>query len=485
MVDIEFIRKKHLLDGWSIRKISRQLGIARQSVRKALESAEPPRYTLSQPRSAPMMDPYRRVIETWLAEDKMAPPKQRHTAKRIYDRLVAEYLFSGGESTVRRFVARLVDKQPEVYIPLTATWGQQAQVDWGQAVVQMDGASLVVHLFCLRMRASGVPFVWAAPTEKLEAFLEGHRRAFEWLGGVPAECLYDNPKTAVVRILAGPERVEHTLFSSLRAHYLFDSVFCRPAEAHEKGAVENLVGYVRRNALVPLPTFASWEELNAHLRAWCDQERTRRAEKWEKERAGLRPLPTTPFRCARTRLAPVSRLSLVTVDHSRYSVPCTYVGRTVRLAIFTDRIEAWQGEERIACHARSHVRGETLLDLAHYLPALARKPHAVTHAAVITQLPPVYAAVRERLCRARKDGYRDFVALLLLHQEFPAAVVTQALEEALERDCLQPAAVRQLVLNHTCPPPPAPVVVPRPLAHLTVPVPDPARYNALLVGVRA
>jgi transposase len=252
MVEIEFIRKKHFVDGWSVRKISRQLHVARQSVRKALESAEPPHYHLSQPRPSPSMDPYRAIIEAWLAQDKTAPPKQRHTAKRIYARLVAEYCFSGGESTVRRFVARLVEKQPEVYIPLMAAWGQQAQVDWGQAVVQMDGGPLVVHLFCLRMRASGVPFVWAAPTEKLEAFLEGHRRAFEWLGGVPAECLYDNPKTAVVRILAGPEREEHILFSSLRAHYLFDSIFCRPAEAHEKGAVENLVGYARRNALVPL-----------------------------------------------------------------------------------------------------------------------------------------------------------------------------------------------------------------------------------------
>lgn len=250
-------------------------------------------------------------------------------------------------------------------------------------------------------------------------------------------------------------------------------------------AVENLVGYVRRNALVPLPRFASWEELNAHLLAWCDRERTRWAEKWEKERQGLRPLPATPFRCARTRLAPVSRLSLVTVDRSRYSVPCTYVGRALRLAIFTERIEAWQGEEMVACHVRSHLRGETVLELAHYLPALARKPRAAMHAAVVTQLPPIYAAVRARVCGARKDGYRDFVAMLLLHQEFPAAVVTQALEEALERGCLQPAAVRQLALNHTCTPPPGPVAVPPALARMQLSAPDLARYNQLLAGVRA
>ena len=480
MVDIEFIRKKNMVDGWSIRKISRQLKVARQTVRKALLSAETPSYKVREPRSCPVTGPYRSIIESWLSEDRKAPVKQRHTATRVYDRLAAEYKFTGGESTVRRLVARIIKKQPEVFIPLTAGWGQQAQVDWGQAIVEMDGVTVVAHLFCLRMRASEVPFVWAAPTEKLEAFLEGHRRAFEWLEGVPAECLYDNPKTAVVRILAGPERVEHTVFSSLRAHYLFDSLFCRPAEGHEKGAVENLVGYVRRNALVPVPAVASWDELNAHLLAWCERERTRLLEKWEMERRHLRPLPAIPFRCAITHLAPVSRLSLVTVDRNRYSVPCKYVGRTLRLSIYTNQIEAWDGQERVALHARCHLRGETLLKIEHYLPALAYKPRAATHAAVIGQMPPVYATVRERLCRARPDGYRDFVSILLLHQEFPAQAVTRALQEALQRGCLQPSSVRQLLLNQTCTPPSDPIPVSARLAETRVSPPDLSRYNLLL-----
>lgn len=483
MVDIEFIRKKHEIDGWSIRKISRQLKIARQSVRKALVSAEAPQYKIVQPRPCPVTGPYRDIIQTWLSEDQKAPAKQRHTATRVYDRLASEYQFTGGESSVRRLVARLKKKQPEVFIPLAAAWGQQAQVDWGQAVVEMGGAAVVVHLFCLRMRASEVPFVWAAPTEKLEAFLEGHRRAFEWLGGVPDQCLYDNPKTAVVRILAGPERVEHTVFSSLRAHYLFDSLFCRPAEGHEKGAVENLVGYVRRNALVPVPSVASWDELNTHLLAWSERERIRLGEKWEMEHQHLRPLPATPFRCALTHLAPVSRLSLVTVDRNRYSVPCKYVGRTLRLAISTSYIEVWDGQERVALHDRCYLRGETLFKFEHYLPALAYKPRAATHAAFVGQMPPIYATVRERLCRARSDGYRDFVSILLLHQEFPAQAVTQAMEEALKRGCLQPASVRQLLLNQTSSPTPEPIPVPLRLAEIRLAPPDLSRYNLLLEAV--
>jgi len=217
MVDIEFIRKKHFVEGWSIRKISRQLCISRQAVRKAISSADPPRYHLTKARPCPVMDPFREVILTWLAEDEKARPKQRHTARRIFDRLQEEYTFACGESTVRHFVAGLRPRTREAFIPLEVRWGQQGQIDWGQAAVVIDGNPVIAHLFCLRMRASGVPFAWAAPTEKLEAFLEGHCRGFAWLGGVPAECLYDNPKTAVVRILAGPERQEHIQFSSLRA----------------------------------------------------------------------------------------------------------------------------------------------------------------------------------------------------------------------------------------------------------------------------
>lgn len=485
MVEIEFIRKQHLVAGWSIRKISRHLEISRQAVRKALASAEPPRYRRCEPRPCPVMDPYREVVQRWLADDEQAPRKQRHTARRIYDRLVAEHDFRGAASTVRRYVARLRPAAREAFIPLTADYGQQAQIDWGQATVELDGRPTVAHLFCLRLRASGVPFAWAAPTEQLEAFLEGHTRAFAWLGGVPDECLYDNPKTAVVRILAGPVRQEHTTFSSLRAHYLFESRFCRPAQGHEKGAVENLVGYARRNALVPVPAYRSWEELNQQLLSWCERERERAGERWAREQAALRPLPARAFVPAVGRLAVVNRLSLVTVDRSRYSVPCQYVGQTLRLAVFSDRIEAWCGQERVAVHARAHTRGSTVLALEHYLPALERKPRAAGHAAVVAQLPPVYAAVRDTLCRARPDGYREFAAILLLHRDFPAAAVATALAEAQRRGTLQAAVVRQLLLNQSVPAGATPVRLPAALAPVQLALPDLAQYNTLLPGGRA
>lgn len=308
MVDIEFIRKKYLLDHWSIRTISRRLGILRQAVRKALKSADQPRYRLSQPRARPVLGPYEGIIESWLEQDKQAPTKQRHTAKRIFDRLRDEYDFGGAESTVRRYVRGARLSQMEVFVPLSAEWGEQAQVDWGEARARSGGQEVRAHIFNLCLRASGVRFIWAAPTEKLEAFLEGHCRAFAWLGGVPRECLYDNLKTAVVKILAGSHRQEHAYFSSLRAHYLFDSRFCRPGEAHEKGAAENAVGYSRRNALVPLPDMPDFQTLNQYLLQWCERERSRQADKWAQERLALRALPAVDFQPCVIEQRSVSRM---------------------------------------------------------------------------------------------------------------------------------------------------------------------------------
>ena len=243
------------------------------------------------------------------------------------------------------------------------------------------------------------------------------------------------------------------------------------------------MGYVRRNALVPVPDFPSWDALNEHLRQWCERERDRLRERWEAERAALLPLPVKPFCSGLTRLVPVNRLSLITVDRNRYSVPGRYVGQTLKLTLFTDRIELWDKKERVAVHERCYGRGETKLSLEHYLPALARKPRAATHAAVVRQMPAVYGLAREKLCHGGPEGYRQFAQILLLHQHFPAPIVTAALEEAYERGYLDATVVRQLVLNRVGVSCIEPVVVPPRLADINVVVPSLAEYDCLLVGV--
>jgi transposase len=483
MVDVEFIKKKHENEGWPIRKIARQLEVSRQTVRKVLAApAEPPRYQQAIPRPQPVMGPYLAVVERWLTDDETAPRKQRHTARRIYDRLVAEYDFPGSEVTVRRAVRALRGRRVEVFVPLEAVPGKVAQADFGQAQVMIAGRVEKVFIFCLRAKHSKVPFAVCYPTEKLEAFLDGHVRGLEFFGGVFTEIWYDNPKTAVAKILAGPLRIEHEHFSRLRAHYLFDSSFCTPGEAHEKGSVENLVGYVRRNALVPASKpFASLEAVNTHLLAFCERERTRHGGAWALEETALGSLPTHPFRAATSRPVSVSKTALVRIDHNRYSVPAVHAGRLLRAEAYVDKIEIYADDSLVATHPRSYQRGETFLELGHYLPVFARKPRAAGSCAALHQADPVFICARDQLLR-EPGGYRVFAEILMLGMRFDLETLAKALEECLASGRLSVEGVRQRCLNlvHTTP---ERVEVPELLA-LPLARPDLTRYDALMAVVR-
>lgn len=477
MVEKEYIRKKHLVEGWSIHKISRQCQVSRQTVRKMLENADLPAYHQKKPRPCPVMARWKPVILAYLAEDAQpgTPHKQRHTATRIYARLQEEYpdAFRGAASTVRRCVRDLRHQHPEAFVPLAADAGELAEADFGKAVVWLDGRRTEVHLFVMRLRHSGVLFAQAFSTEKIEAFLEGHRQAFEWFGGVPRGVRYDNPKTAVTKILAGPARHEHALLSSLRAHYLFDSAFCRPGEPHEKGGVEHGVGYVRRNACVPLPRVEHVDALNAHLLAWCEKTRDPSGDTWPMERAALRPLPVYPHLCATVHPVVVSKLCLVHFDHNRYSAPSVYVGRTLHVRAYAEWIELLDRDRIVATHRRSHDRKQTRMELEHYLPVLARKPHAVTHAAVVRALPEVYQRIRERTLTSRPDGYKDFAAILQLHQRFPASAILQAIEEIGAAGVTAQQIEARVTAART-------IAVPSALQTYRVLPPDPGRYDALM-----
>lgn len=447
MVDVEMIRKLHDR-GKPVREIARITGWSRQTVRKHLSGpVEPPAYTLTRPRPSPVMDPYVGVIARWLEDDENAPKKQRHTARRIFDRLVDEYGFTGAEVTVRQTVAKMRGKRIEAFVPLEAPWGRIAQADFGRAAVLIAGKRVDVALFCMRAKASKVPFVTAFPNEKLEAFLQGHADAFGFFGGVFGEVWYDNPKTAVTRILAGPFRIEHERLSALRTHYLFDSKFCTPARGNEKGSVENLVGYVRRNALVPhTRPFPSLEALNAHLFSWCERERARHLEAWEIETKALRLLPVTPFRASTSRPVVASKTSMVTVDRVRYSVPVRYAGRTLRAECFTDRVEVYDKESLVAAHVRNREKDATVLELPHYLDAFERKPRAALSCAALSQADPVFTTVRD-LALASPDGHRSFAAILLLAREFGVERLAEALRIALASGAVTPDRVRQIAMN--------------------------------------
>jgi len=487
----ETIRRLYFIEGWSMRRIARERRHSRHTVRRVLEDPGPPVYRRQSPRPRPVLGRFLGIIDRWLEEDRQRPPKQRHTARRIHARLTSEFGFQGGESSVRQYV-REQRPRPEVMIPLEHDPGE-AQADWGEAHVYLDGRQTRVQLFCFRLCYSQRPFVMAFLRQSQEAFFGGHVAAFEDLGGVPRRITYDNLTLAVKRVLTGSRREEQRGFVAFRSHYLFESNFCRPREAHEKGLVENLVGYVRRNYLVPLPRVASLEELNALLRERCRGGLGRRlqsrnqtvAEAWEEERRHLLPLPAWPWPCCVTRPAKVTLSCLVSFDSNRYSVPAAYAGRNVMVHAYVDRVEIAAVERVVASHHRCYERGQDVLDPYHYVPALLRKPRAFHQARAVRRYPwprsfrEALAFLEERHPDGR--GVKEFLRILALKEQVGERRLSEALELALRYRCVGADAVRHLLHQmETTWQPPLPLdAVPQEL-NLKVPVRDLSQYNLLL-----
>jgi len=265
----EEIRREYEHGVGTIQGVARKLGVHRRMVREALANAMPAERkipTREKPKLTPVMD----FIDAILEADRKAPRKQRHTAHRIWCRLRVERPeLEIAEGTVRQYVRKrkqqLGQLSQEVFIPQSYAWGQEGQVDWYEAFAEIEGEKTKVYVFCLRSMASAGAFHHAYLHANQQAFLEGHELGFHYFGGVFRVLRYDNLKSAVKKILRGRQREETTRFIAFRSHWGFQSEFCTPGQAHEKGGVEEEGGYFRRNHLVPVPKVRSLEELNEVL----------------------------------------------------------------------------------------------------------------------------------------------------------------------------------------------------------------------------
>jgi len=477
----ERIRRAYFLQRKSIRQIARELHHGRRTVRKAIYDPAPPRYTRAVPAAKPVLGPFTAIIDRWLADDLSSPKKQRHTARRIYHRLVEEHGFEGGESTVRRYVRQHRPKKREVYLPLEYDPGSDAQCDFGSAYVVMGDKLQQIQLFCLRLCYSTKPLVMAFPHQKQEAFFEGHEAAFDFLGGVPGNIWYDQMSPAVKHLVKGKGKgvQEQEAFVAFRSHYLFQSCFCNKGEAHEKGLIENLVGYGRRNFLVPVPKVSSFQELNELLLEQCLKEDRRRlrgrsktiGELWQEEKAKLLPLPQHAYPCCKVCTVTPNSLSLVQFQTNRYSVPVTLAEEKLTLKAFVDRVEISAGEKIVAIHHRSYGRHEDILDPLHYLPLLKERIRAFPYARPIRRWhwPEVFdhylAALRER--HQNGAATREFIRALELCSSYPEDEVAQAMDQALAW-----RATSFDVLNHILKRSRHPELIPLPLsAERTPPCP--------------
>jgi transposase len=421
-----------------------------------LRYSVPPGYQRQQAVQRPKLGPWVGVIDAILEEDKTRPAKQRHTAKRIFDRLREEHGFSGGYTIVKDYVRAATLHGREMFVPLRHPAGE-AQVDFGEALVVIAGVERKAHYLAMDLPHSDDCFVVAFPAETTEAFLEGHVRAFAYFGGVPTRILYDNTKIAVARILGGEERLRTRAFSELQSHYLFADKFGRPAKGNDKGKVEGLVGYARRNFMVPIPRVSSWDELNAHLEVQCNKRRERRlrghtetiAERFERDRAALLPLPEAPYEACEKVTTRVSSLALVRYRGNDYSVPTRHGHLQVLVRGYVHEVTIACASEVIARHPRSYEREAVIFDPLHYLALLEQKTRALDQAAPLAGwlLPECFATLRRLLeARLKKHGSREYVQVLRLMETFAIEEVTRAIEDALHLGTIGFDAVKHLLL---------------------------------------
>ena len=444
------------IEGISKRAAARRFGIDPRTVTKMMSFSVPPGYVRSTPPVRPKLDAFIGTIDKILTDDKGRPKKQQHTSKRIFERLRDEHGFTGGITIVKDYVAGWQQRSAEMFVPLVHPPGH-AQADFGEALAIIGGVERKIHYFAFDLPHSDANFVVAYPAETTEAFCDGHVQAFAFFGGVPQSLLYDNTKIAVAKILGDGRRQRTRVFSELRSHYLFRDRFGRPANGNDKGKVEGLVGFARRNFMVPVPVFPDFAALNAHLADCCRKRMGERlrghketiGERLERDLAALhRPLPP-PYDACEKISTTVSSLSLVRYRLNDYSVPTAYGHAQVFVRGYVHEVVISCGTEIIARHPRSYEREDFAFDPLHYLALIERKINALDQAAPLAdwKLPDEFATLR-RLLEARmgKAGKREFVQVLRLMESFAVDDVASAVRDAIQRGAVGFDAIKHLVL---------------------------------------
>jgi len=423
------IRNWVFIQGKSQRAAADHFGLSRNTVAKLLQE-EPAtnsrQYQRQTAQKTPMRDAALPHIEKWLKENEWLSrwaPKQCWTAHRMWVEL-RKLGIPIGESTVRMYVQEKHQITKPAFVPLDFAPGERAEFDFGEATVQIKGQLLKVPFLAGRLRFSGAMFVECFPTQRQEAFLLGQRHAFEFWGGVPRMVVYDNLKPAVLQVLQGHSRREHDVFVHFHSVYRFEALFANVAAGWEKGSVENLVGYARRNYFVPLPEGADLETINERLRenSVIDQQRimARQADpiasRLEFERRHLGPLPPHAPDLGPLAEVLVHSTGRVRFQTNDYSAPIQYAYQRLTLKADPFRVRLYAGGELVANHPRCYEKRQVVEDWRHYVPLLLKKSFAVPFASALrnADLPVGFEAARQDLVARRPDGNREFARLLEL-----------------------------------------------------------------------
>jgi transposase len=497
--DYGAIRRAHR-DGLSIRRIARDFGHSRRKIRQVLSESQPVPYTRTRPPQALVLGPFHSLIDQILESDEQAPPKQRHTAMQVFRRLRDEHGYRGGYAQVQRYVLRHRRSHRETFIPLAHPPGRRLEADFAHIYVDFRDGRRRIPVLVTVWAYSNYPFVIVLPTERTEAILAGMVAAFDFFGCAPREVWWDNPRTIVSLIARGRDRRLHPRYAALASHYAFEARFCLPAHGNEKPDAESTVKAVQRRFATPVPCVADLEELNGCFRQLCRAElgRTVRSlsgafaigDRFAEDRAAAGALPRHGFDpCVEAPAVVADKYQTVAFDGNRYSVPRPYAFQMVTVKGYVDRVAVTARGQVIADHRRCYQRSELVLDPAHYLVTLARRPAALDCAPVFREwsLPESFAELRAELegRHGRLAGARQYIRVLQALAEHPVSRVARAIElckiehvtavEAILQRARALASGRGGGLEPAVPPETTPGI-----AGIQVPRPDLTRFDLFL-----
>jgi len=489
---ISKIRGAYFKQKKSIKQISREFRVSRNTVRKIIRSGVTEHIYDRTTQPHPKIGPWRDALEEMLSENLRRSKRERLTLVLIYEAL-RNRGYDGSYDAVRRYAAKWRKARDvasaDAYVPLSFDPGEAYQFDWSHEVVVIDGATTTVKVAHMRLSYSRMPFVRAYPRETQEMVFDAHDKAFAFFGGACARGIYDNMKTAVDAIFVGKDRAYNRRFQQMCSHYLVDPVACSPAAGWEKGQVENQVGVLRRRFFVPRPKFKSYAELNAWLADRClayakankhpDRRDKTIYEVFAEERPSLVPY-VGPFDGFHAVPAAVSKTCLVRFDRNRYSVDARAVGRPVEIRAYADRLECWQDGRLVAQHTRCFGKDQTIYDPLHYLPVLARKPGALRNGAPFKawDLPAAIRRVGRRLDR-QPGGDKQMVDILSAILTDGVDAVEAACAEALSHKTHSAGVVLNILARHREPPPPLTITTPDALQLACEPTSDCTRYDSI------
>ena len=489
------IRRKCLVEGRSIRSVSRELGLARNTVRKVvLGEATGHRYDRGDAQRYPKLDGFIGELEDLLRANRSRGKRDRETLKSIWKKL-CDRGCGAGYDAVRRYARQWEERQggglSKACVPLAFDPGEAFQFDWSHERVRIAGMPQVVKVAQFTLCYSRMPFVHCYPRETQEMVFDAHDRAFAAFGGQTERGIYDNMTTAVSKVLVGRDWTINPRFEQMCSHFLIDPEFCTSRAGWEKGRGERQIGTLRQSFFLPSPECETLECLNGQM-----AERTLRHARTHphpefpemsvldvflREEQRCLASPAAPFRGHVPIVTTASITCMIRFDTNWYSVDARAAGRPVEGRAYADRVEVRLDGQVVADHERHFGRNRHVYDVRHFIPILERKPGALRNGAPFRaeHLPPAVAEVKARR-DSREDGGKQMVCILLEVRDRGLEAVAAACAEALEAGGCSADLVLNILSRRYDPGPAAAVATPAGLELGAEPVADCARYDDLL-----